>query len=851
MEEKERAEQAKNDLFLEKIFQVRFVLPPPSLSNWKKHLNSLLCSAMGEDVDDSFPSVIRVYEEFISFSGDSNRGPTPRQLLLFVNDIVTLKLQWKAHFPVSVLAAYVISSKQYDLHAGLQSGSVPTPELKRILSSASSLRDDFAVLYFNIDDTKKALNLLLKPVIEGYLRDGEYNDLNRLLMTDQSSQDVLDSLLRSSFPAWASTGPKNFFNALIALASSPPTKEDNSLDGTILHGHVSQLFLSNLKNAYRSFDALPIGISNCSAATIVAMKYFESDSEFKEIVLNSLLKFSQLSQEVPEKNIDYLPTDNFYAWANSLLEISSYGPIRKVLSEENFAPVILPLSCDDWVQFCDCFGKEENLWMLEVFNHAFEWDAFALLLRERITKNNFEFGCRIAFSLELNRGTAKEHVSLIFDALKERVARDPNLDLPSLENIFKTANAFCIRHAEISDFLSAGVADGWIYHLFFRASQENHFSLAAELAITILRYRPDLSNNVGFGNSDSGMSILRTWLTSPQTISEEQAILIKESLVEVPAREILVNLVLKNSNASEFARNMFERMSPEEKTGVLSELNYGDGFDADVEKFVGRLYSDEKSKKLKEAITDIAISEKGMLARLRLSNFSNCPNWLQLLALTGKGGEDHEFISRLKELLQNRSDQEWLEDIETFTWITSIAKEMVQKDPEFKLGVAFRKALLLSGREAIAGGSIIDTEHMHALFSLLPDTQAIGLGEDLYELIAVPDVQIGENFWNCFDSIIKMLLLRSGHQIRPVRRLLLPVLEKRDITGLRFLIDVFKNPTHKMGKDEDIALQDSVTEIAKIIEDSQSTDEMKELANELQSIIGELFPILQSSRSLN
>ncbi|MCW5756526.1 MAG: hypothetical protein KIT54_04740 [Phycisphaeraceae bacterium] len=169
--------------FLDKTFAIRFDVPPLLLANWEKALGEYLKEALGKDLPvEEIESVIRLSRVFAS-----NRGhpPTPRHLKLFVNDIGALVWQYRDKFPVESLAAYTI----------LRRGEMGPEEIREALrvnhnKLAEHIPGDWltrdrlvhlACLVFNTTDSDAALELLLTGPVTQSIRDGDVEQLEKLL----------------------------------------------------------------------------------------------------------------------------------------------------------------------------------------------------------------------------------------------------------------------------------------------------------------------------------------------------------------------------------------------------------------------------------------------------------------------------------------------------------------------------------------------------------------------------------------------------------------------------------------------------------------------------------------------
>lgn len=196
--------------FLDKTFAVRFDVPPLLLANWEKALGGYLKRALGEDLPvANIEGVVRLSR---SFANERKHPPTPRHLKLFVNDIGALVRQYGDEFPLESLAAYSI----------LRRGDMGPEEIREALRidhgkltkyipgewlNRERLRD-MACLVFNTMDRDAAMELLLIGPLKESIRDGDTDELVKLLkgpgavsIVEGWLPTVGDALKKISIPA--------------------------------------------------------------------------------------------------------------------------------------------------------------------------------------------------------------------------------------------------------------------------------------------------------------------------------------------------------------------------------------------------------------------------------------------------------------------------------------------------------------------------------------------------------------------------------------------------------------------------------------------------------------------------
>ncbi len=82
--------------FMDKSFLVRFVVPPMVLSNWKMYLQKLAEYALPEHLAEDYHTICSVFN---LNRVDNNDAPTPRELKLYMNQIVATYRQWQDDYP--------------------------------------------------------------------------------------------------------------------------------------------------------------------------------------------------------------------------------------------------------------------------------------------------------------------------------------------------------------------------------------------------------------------------------------------------------------------------------------------------------------------------------------------------------------------------------------------------------------------------------------------------------------------------------------------------------------------------------------------------------------------------------
>jgi len=203
------------DAFLGKVFQARFVLPDPMLDQWQEHLRELLTRAFSGPVLRANGTEGLIVELCSIYRGAS--APTPRWLLLFVNQLVSLAVQWEwDDYPLPLLAAYALEADQGNILGRLRDNKVPLAAARHLLGGAPNLEDKFASLYFNTGE-REALEILQGKRIQGLLESGLNEPLWHMLLRRPSFAAVVSNVVNDRCVAWTQSGGDRFFYVICAI----------------------------------------------------------------------------------------------------------------------------------------------------------------------------------------------------------------------------------------------------------------------------------------------------------------------------------------------------------------------------------------------------------------------------------------------------------------------------------------------------------------------------------------------------------------------------------------------------------------------------------------------------------
>lgn len=169
------AQNYGND-FIDKTFDVVYRVAPPTLSNWKNYLSNLWEEAFSERLSPN-NSVTQAYDLLTS-------SKTPREIVTFVNDCVTIRNTSDPNIPIEYVALFVIGKQSIDAN--------PQEELLKL-----TFLNSLAYKYHN-EDTSKNLSALYYQLSPNEALDIIYADQLRREL-DSGHSGLLQDLVSQSF----------------------------------------------------------------------------------------------------------------------------------------------------------------------------------------------------------------------------------------------------------------------------------------------------------------------------------------------------------------------------------------------------------------------------------------------------------------------------------------------------------------------------------------------------------------------------------------------------------------------------------------------------------------------------
>jgi hypothetical protein len=175
-----KADSTVSTAFIDKVFQIRFSVPPLVLSDWRNHLRRLLETALPDAPKEDLQKVIRVRASYVGAltqGSVAHETPTPRQLVQFVNQIGGV-LRQRDDIPLAHVTYFTLLQRDGNTIAkDLREGLLPHSDLSHMFEP--SIVQDLAALLFG-SPPELALQLLLVDQIEIALDSPDPSSLREL-----------------------------------------------------------------------------------------------------------------------------------------------------------------------------------------------------------------------------------------------------------------------------------------------------------------------------------------------------------------------------------------------------------------------------------------------------------------------------------------------------------------------------------------------------------------------------------------------------------------------------------------------------------------------------------------------
>lgn len=489
-------EQDKLAPFIDKVFQIRFYLSSPVLSDWKEYLLRELKIAFPDhaDEEDEFQKIFNV----INLRRTDKKSPTPREVVLFINDIGALHRQWQHEFKLSHMAYYAhLRREEIDILPALESGQIPNQAELEFLGS--ELPYNTAALYFN-RDVETARQILLKAPLEKSLGEGNRASFLDLSKKHSKMFPVLQNSLRSMLDGWIPVPNQD----KVALAA------DCLLDPGVLTGASEaeeRSIKENLVWAAMKVDRWS-GIDAKVSSGLSKLVAFDRNEGLVKKVQDSLFRSYPFASEDRKAEMDPARQKSLEAYVSFLKVLKSLDLLKSLADIQ-----LIPGKAHDWIlavaYFSDADPKRDvsadvNL---NVDPQLFSNELVAAVSTGEVSELHVS-------ALRLALQKASIPLAQVATAIQARFAAMPDLPGPEIVSLVIVLQIGRNNPSSTVSVLSQLSNGGQFFHHISNAFGRNDFKAAAYLTVAVLDSRPEITSNA-YGKSQDGINQLVAAGTNP------------------------------------------------------------------------------------------------------------------------------------------------------------------------------------------------------------------------------------------------------------------------------------------------------------------------------------------------
>lgn len=172
--------------YISKTFSISFDVPLPILTNWRKYFEQQLKIAFPEHEERELHAVLNLYD-----LQNSQTKITPRDIKLFINNVVAMYKQHGSEIGIVIIAAYNLHRSDYT-EKDILNLAIPPAQLSII--SQKNWRASFAALHFGVPVDQANQILLQEPIVEA-IRDNNEEEL-RDYEKHHGFSDILQGAIR-------------------------------------------------------------------------------------------------------------------------------------------------------------------------------------------------------------------------------------------------------------------------------------------------------------------------------------------------------------------------------------------------------------------------------------------------------------------------------------------------------------------------------------------------------------------------------------------------------------------------------------------------------------------------------
>jgi hypothetical protein len=472
--------------FFEKMFEIRFTVPPLALSDWHTYLLRLLGQALPGRDEEALRAVVRLRDLYCSVFPDcvvAKEKPTPRQLKQFVNQIASILLQRDDIDLVRVAYFALLQRDGRSIPDFLAEPDVAPSTIRYLVGDNVAVSRDLAALHFGTS-SELGQETLLKGLLEAALTGGRSDELKSLSQRS-GFVEALDAL---DVNRWTLDG------AVELTRSAAVLEEAELMNDPTLTGWVDGILRK----------ALP------SASSV---KLVDRPSGLGLGVLCALAGKSEATEQAVSR-IEPMAGDAQSA-SGSLVGLAAFGVALKYrkIDVANLRVALTWADDDNMIKSLVHYGKQTPDAQVRALLDVKRPPAQITAALVTAVNTGGEPGTAIDALEVLMANPQKVEVPTLLAEIGN-LLRSQDPDAPHLEAQLRLLDAIS-HQAGGADALGVLAEDGTLTHHLGRANAAGSFASAAYASMLFLQVRASQADPQLTRESQNGVPVLREPLTNP------------------------------------------------------------------------------------------------------------------------------------------------------------------------------------------------------------------------------------------------------------------------------------------------------------------------------------------------
>ena len=667
-----KLEQELSESFIDKTFQIKFLVPPPIMSDWKNYFIKKISCALPDHTYDDYLEIYHLYRSLKK----KDAAPTPREIILFINQIGAFHRQWSDTIPLKYQALYVIYKKE--LHTSKK--ALINPDDKNIQLINRTVSSDFprhlAALHYNIEP-QKALQTLMEEDVVNALKNNDVESLKEYNAVS-GFVDVCDNIIEDRLEDWLESDPNTIANsANVFEVLDSETEKDFARIWNRLGRAVNRV------NSWNGTD------ESLGKGLVAILNHCQED-KYKNLPLHVIETISNTDPIEPSENSEDEERDIdskvVKDWISGALTLLTY--YRSANLDEEIDKFRVPGGAQFYVEILSELSK--NPAPLD-FTDYFKPKSDPQDVIDRLAAISEDPG----FS-ELHANCVDTMTRIDFDWAWTNLIKALKINLENAGNLNPIEIRACVQSlsilaykkdlAEAKEVLKQLSENGQLFHILNHVISKKDYAAAAACILPIMEFNPGASVSIEVGHSTDGINKFQGICNDPD--GNHQIIDKLYSLVRSLNRtQDLINLGDTESPIKPLVRSILEKIALSEDVDQhITPDMIIDNFDT----LDTRLSEDALSNLIKVSTTKV-----NLLAKLTDEDFDKDLAGLYLVSYQETKEQNRgTYLDFLIAGLRSIDTQTWNSELSDPSYRWDLLQALIEDGISLHLNDRFYNALL-------------------------------------------------------------------------------------------------------------------------------------------------------------